>query len=45
MDVVVFDVDVKVVLMQEAVYTGLKPADVLLHLVIVHSWWRMIEER
>lgn len=44
-DVVVFDVDVKVVLLQQAVHTGLQPADVLLHLVIVHSWWRTIEER
>lgn len=37
MDVVIFDVDVEVVLLQEAVDTGLKPADVLLHLVVVHS--------
>lgn len=35
MDVVIFDVDVEVVLLQEAVHAGLKPADVLLHLVIV----------
>lgn len=36
MDVVIFDVDVEVVLLQEAVHTGLELADVLLHLVVVH---------
>lgn len=38
MDVVIFDIDVKVVLLQEAVHTGLQPADVLFHLVVIHSW-------
>lgn len=44
-DVVVFDVDVQVVLLQEAVHAGLELADVLLHLVVVHAWWRVTEER
>lgn len=38
MDVIVLDVDIEVVLLQEAVHTELQLADVLLHLVVINPW-------
>lgn len=40
MDVVIFDVDVEAVLLQQAVHTQLQFADVFLHLVVIHSWYK-----
>lgn len=37
MDVVVFDVDVEVALLQQAVHADLQLADVFLHLVVINS--------
>jgi len=37
-DVVIFDVDAEVVLLEQRGHTQLQLADVLLHLVVIHAW-------
>lgn len=37
-DIIVFDVDVEVVLLQQAVYAEFQFADVLLDLVVINTW-------